>query len=131
MFFESDSATNAKNKITVRYTQLDEEIPKSEPELSGLMFHDGGMVGTTSKRPAGGNGGAQISISRFSTKELHEAKHDDELISSKNKNIHLNIDTAHMGVGGDTGWTPETHLPYRVLAETGTVWKYKLEIEIA
>ena len=127
----SDSTNaNAGKHILMRYntTADDETSPEEAPE-QGLFFHQGGQAGRAGKRPAGTNG-AQIMMSRFTMEELNSSIHDDELLRNDEREIQLYVDTAHMGVGGDTGWTPETHLQYRIKAEIGTKWKYQLELEM-
>lgn len=131
---------NFKN-IMITYEQLDDDDDdNNEEDLSGLFIHKGGHSGRVRKRPADTNG-AQINLSRYNINELNNARHDDELIGRKSgdsnnnigckdKTLHLHVDTAHMGVGGDTGWTPETHYQYRILAKKGTVWRYSLKVEV-
>jgi beta-galactosidase len=131
--------SNDKNKNTfkVTYEQVDEEPPPKEQPLTGVFIHKGGHAGEVRKRPAGVKG-AQINLSRYSVEELNRARHDDELVGRRegqegdvaHKTVHLHVDTAHMGVGGDTGWTPETHLQYRISGASGNVWKYRLTVEV-
>jgi beta-galactosidase len=124
------SNTVDHRRVRILYTQLDDEEAPAEQPLTGFFIHDGGCVGDGSKRPAGGKG-AQINVSRFSVNELAAANHDDELVRSLDGNVvHLHVDSAHMGVGGDTGWTPETHHQYRIKAGAGTTWHYTLDFNI-
>jgi beta-galactosidase len=47
-----------------------------------------------------------------SEKALMKAKHLHDLSLSKETYVHL--DALHMGVGGDTGWTPNVHPEYLI-----------------
>ena len=79
--------------------------------------------GKTCPRPAGTTG-AQLSVSRYSVEELEQAKHQYELTPSEK--IHVHLDTAFMGIGGDSSWLPQTHKQYRV---SGSKWTYNVKIE--
>jgi beta-galactosidase len=54
----------------------------------------------------------QFSSSFFSLEELNKGRHDFELV--EDKAIHVHIDAAHMGVGGDDSWSPTVHEEYLV-----------------
>jgi beta-galactosidase len=60
--------------------------------------------------------GLQMSISRFSWQALTAARHQHELQSgdSVQQHLHLHLDCAHMGVGGDDSWSPSVHEAYMV-----------------
>jgi len=57
-----------------------------------------------------------ISASLWSREELDKAKHTTDLESRLNgkHGLHVNIDHALMGVGGDVGWNPCVYEQYRV-----------------
>ncbi len=61
---------------------------------------------------AGGGAPLQLSVSRFSAEEVHRAAHDHELVADGR--VHLHLDAAHMGVGGDDSWSPSVHEQYLV-----------------
>ncbi len=56
-------------------------------------------------RADGGCG--QFSSSYFSLAELDRCRHDSHL--SRDERIHVHLDAAHMGVGGDDSWSPSVH----------------------
>lgn len=56
------------------------------------------------------NGEFLFSVSEYSQSQLAKAKHTIDL--QANSNIYVNIDHAHMGVGGDDSWSPSTHKEY-------------------
>jgi len=60
-----------------------------------------------------------FSSSLWSQKELHNAKHTVDLESRSfgENGVHVNIDHALMGVGGDAGWDPCVYEQYRVKAD--------------
>ena len=74
-----------------------------------------------------GSTGAQISVSRFSTEQVTAAKHDWALTPNPG-GVWVAIDTCHMGVGGDTSWSPETHAQYRISPKENSEWKFKVRI---
>ncbi|GAX79960.1 hypothetical protein CEUSTIGMA_g7399.t1 [Chlamydomonas eustigma] len=66
---------------------------------------------------SGSSGPMQMNVNRFSTQQLHEARHDYELelLEEKAKQLtYLNLDHKHMGVGGDDSWSPSVHAQYLV-----------------
>jgi hypothetical protein len=78
-------------------------------------------------RPSGALG-AQVSASRWSVAELAKAKHQYELPKrGKDATVHLHVDTAHMGLGGDVSWHPRVHEQYRVLADE---WRYAINLAV-
>ena len=60
----------------------------------------------------------------FSAEQLASAKHTSELgldldASTESETegsepVHLSIDHQHMGLGGDVGWLPSVHEPFKV-----------------
>ena len=54
----------------------------------------------------------QFSASHFSIATFEKANHDHELVADDY--VHLCLDTAHMGVGGDDSWSPSVHSQYLV-----------------
>lgn len=69
-----------------------------------------------------------FSASLWSQEELHKAKHTVDLESRLNgeNDVHVNIDHALMGVGGDVGWNPCVYEQYRVKANK----QYKFRISL-
>ena len=49
----------------------------------------------------------QFSSSFFSLEELDRCRHDSHL--SRDDCVHVHLDAAHMGVGGDDSWSPSVH----------------------
>lgn len=85
---------------------------------------DGEPLPTASARPAGTQG-AQLSVSKYSIDQLDDAKHQVELQPSDG--WHVNIDTAHMGLGGDCSWLPYVHPQYQV---RGQAWTYGVGLHV-
>ncbi|KAL4534529.1 hypothetical protein Ndes2526A_g05420 [Nannochloris sp. 'desiccata'] len=56
----------------------------------------------------------QFSASPYSVAEFERARHNHELCATKGGCIHVHIDAAHMGVGGDDSWSPTVHDEYLV-----------------
>ena len=55
-----------------------------------------------------GDGGyGQFSSSYFSLEELDRCRHDSHLV--RDERVHVHLDAAHMGVGGDDSWSPSVH----------------------
>lgn len=67
-----------------------------------------------------------FSASLWSQEELHNATHTHDLESRCNGNsdVHVNIDHALMGAGGDVGWNPCVYEQYRVRAESSYRCRY-------
>ena len=64
---------------------------------------------------------ALFSAQPFSTEQLAVAKHTSELgldlddaANSGCDPVHFTLDHAHMGLGGDVGWLPSVHEPFKV-----------------
>lgn len=55
-----------------------------------------------------------MSVSRQSWQQLAAAKHQHELQPDPQANIHVHLDVAHMGLGGDDSWSPSVHEKYLV-----------------
>ncbi|MEN3258596.1 beta-galactosidase [Sodalis endosymbiont of Spalangia cameroni] len=60
-------------------------------------------------------GDFHFSVSPFGTKQLTETGHWHQL--RPETGLWLNLDTAHMGVGGDDSWSPSVHQAYLLTAE--------------
>ncbi len=107
------------------------DVGPPEMPLSGERQPTDGSAGTLCARPAGSGGGAQVNLSRFTVAELDGAAHDwalpDRRAEERNK-VLLSIDTSHMGVGGDTAWSPEVHQQYQVSAKAGNEWRYRVRV---
>ena len=63
----------------------------------------------------------QMNASLFSTPQLHCSRHEYELqdlvkesLMEETRNVHLRLDHAMMGVGGDDSWSPSVHEQYLV-----------------
>ena len=105
--------------VKVSYKTEDKDARDEVKEGFPKQMHQG----KASKRPAGTEG-AQLNVSRYSVDELEKAEHQYELTPSKN--IHVHVDTAFMGIGGDSSWLPQTHKQYRV---AGKKWTYNVKLE--
>jgi beta-galactosidase len=70
-------------------------------------------------------GGApfHFDVHHLDVHDFTEAKHFHQL--KKRWEIYLNIDTAHAGLGGDDGWSPNLHPEYRVMPRN---YQFRLEI---
>lgn len=55
-------------------------------------------------------------IHHNSIMDYHKAKHQEDLI--RKKEIYLNLDIVHSGLGGDTGWTKSILPQYQIKPET-------------
>ena len=136
--------------VAVRHATADEPAPPVAPE-SGLgqraaegpgavQEGDPLFAGRRTRRPAGTRPGSCVfAASRFSSEALAAARHQGELPgwrdgplrrsdapAAVDRELRLRIDTAFMGVGGDTSWKPQTHDQFLVKPE-GT-WTYELSI---
>jgi beta-galactosidase len=56
----------------------------------------------------------QFSASPYTVAEFERARHNHELRAAEGGCIHVHIDAAHMGVGGDDSWSPTVHDEYLV-----------------
>jgi len=56
----------------------------------------------------------QFSASPYTVAEFERARHNHELRATEGGCIHVHIDAAHMGVGGDDSWSPTVHDEYLV-----------------
>ncbi|KAK9814513.1 hypothetical protein WJX72_007158 [[Myrmecia] bisecta] len=54
----------------------------------------------------------QMNISRYPIESIVAARHDHEL--KADGVLHVHLDAAHMGVGGDDSWSPSVHKEYAV-----------------
>lgn len=52
-------------------------------------------------------------MSRYSWQALQAAGHQQELVPDPQL-LHVHLDVAHMGVGGDDSWSPSVHEAYMV-----------------
>jgi beta-galactosidase len=59
-------------------------------------------------------GSMQVNVSRYSCSTLERAHHQHELVPEDTQHLHLHLDAAHMGVGGDDSWSPSVHKRYLV-----------------
>lgn len=50
---------------------------------------------------------AMANVSPWSIEQLDAAKHDPEL--GRSAAVHVVVDAAHMGLGGDDSWSPAVH----------------------
>ena len=73
----------------------------------------GDIVQDISSSSSSGDGTFQFSISRYSWQQLAAAKHQHEL-KEGGSCLHVHLDVAHMGVGGDDSWSPSVHEEYLV-----------------
>jgi beta-galactosidase len=65
--------------------------------------------------PGGGPPVLQLfSASRHSWQELEAACHQHELPGGSGGPVHVHLDAAHMGVGGDDSWSPSVHDTYLI-----------------
>ncbi len=74
---------------------------------------ENGLRCDTRKLKIGGieiTGEFQFSVSRYSQKQIADARHTNELTASQN--LYVRIDHAHMGVGGDDSWSQSVHEEY-------------------
>ncbi len=60
-----------------------------------------------------------FSASRHAWRELEAARHGHELAGADGADaagavVHVHLDAAHMGVGGDDSWSPSVHDAYLV-----------------
>jgi beta-galactosidase len=71
----------------------------------------------------------QFSALLHSQKELHEALHTYDLDkrSDGNDNIFLSIDSHHMGIGGDVGWSPCVYPQYILKPRPDGIMYYATE----
>jgi len=67
-----------------------------------------------------------FSASRFSLEELLCATHNHLLRADPGGRLHVHLDAAHMGVGGDDSWSPSVHEPYLLPPRT-----YAFELVLA
>jgi beta-galactosidase len=67
----------------------------------------------------------QFSASPFTVAEFERARHDHELRASDGGCIHVHVDTAHMGVGGDDSWSPTVHEEFLVPPK---IYKFGLRV---
>lgn len=85
------------------------------------------LQGSTGALVAVAGGGSpsslcQFSASYFSIAAFEKAKHDHEMVADDH--VHLCLDTAHMGVGGDDSWSPSVHPPY--LVPPGKIYAFRI-----
>jgi beta-galactosidase len=63
-------------------------------------------------------GGAPLlslfSAARHSWREVEAARHQHDLAGGASRPVHVHLDTAHMGVGGDDSWSPSVLEAYLV-----------------
>lgn len=61
----------------------------------------------------------QISVNPFTTSQLEEATHTNELPSLENdlQSISIHVDVKHCGLGGTDSWTPNVNQAFKVPAE--------------
>ncbi|MDG3087339.1 beta-galactosidase [Vibrio hannami] len=64
-------------------------------------------------------------VSKFSQKQIAEAKHPNEL--NAEEIVYLRLDHQHMGVGGDDSWSPSVHPEFLI---TDKKFRYRICFEI-
>ncbi len=62
----------------------------------------------------GGASWAMASVLPWSIQQLDAAQHDHELwlqgqVNQEKQGVHVVVDAAHMGLGGDDSWSPAVH----------------------
>jgi hypothetical protein len=67
----------------------------------------------------------QLNVSRFSAAQLAAAAHQHEL--APEPCVHVHLDTAHAGLGGDDSWSRSTHEAH-VLRTGGPPWEFALAL---
>lgn len=80
-------------------------------DVSWCSFRDDKDIGLLLST-AGDGESMQMNASYFSIADLEVARHDFEL--RKGTNVHVHVDCAHMGVGGDDSWSPAVRKEYLV-----------------
>lgn len=70
-------------------------------------------------------GAFHFSVSPYGTQQLTAARHWHQL--RPEAGLWLNLDTAHMGVGGDDSWSPSVHQAYLLDAER---YRYSLRWQL-
>ena len=113
------TSPNTGKGLMISYRSSD-EVTCVEPKEG----FDGQPAVVARERPVGVRG-AQLSVSKYAINQLDEAKHQVEL--EPTDGWHVNIDTAHMGLGGDCSWLPYVHEQYQV---RGQVWNYAITLHI-
>jgi beta-galactosidase len=90
-------------------------LPLSELHTNYIFPSDNGLRSHCRLLEVGAlrtTGNFHFSISEYSQTMLASAFHTHELAS--NEHVYVNIDHAHMGVGGDDSWSPSTHEEYLI-----------------
>jgi beta-galactosidase len=94
--------------------------------ISWVSERSGKKIGASLVRrtPDEGTEYCQFSSSFYSLQELDRCRHDSHL--ERDECIHVHMDAAHMGVGGDDSWSPSVHEEFLVPPDT-----YEFDLAIA
>ncbi len=103
----------------------DMHVPYVFPQESGgragvrwaaLQPSGGGGVPGLAVCATRGSRPMQMNVGGYGARQLHEARHDHELpllvaagARCSPPVVHVHMDHAHMGVGGDDSWSPSVH----------------------
>lgn len=89
------------DELHVPYLRPTENGGREDVKFVSLTADDGeGLLVVPTSRSA------HMSVSRYSVAEIDHAEHQEELVAENSDVIHLHIDHAHMGLGGETSWSP-------------------------
>lgn len=94
-------------RADVRWVALLPAQQQNGPAATGAGVGTGLVLCT-----AAGGTPVQLNVSQYSMKEYYRAAHDYEL--KADGVVHVHMDAAHMGVGGDDSWSPSVHEQYLI-----------------
>jgi hypothetical protein len=86
---------------------------QQQPSGPGLLISAAAAAAATPGSSSGAGGQLHMNVSRFSWQALAGARHQHELTPDPDC-LHLHLDAAHMGVGGDDSWSPSVLPEYLV-----------------
>lgn len=84
---------------------------QQQPSGPGLLIS--AAAADTPGSSSAADGQLHVNVSRFSWQALAGARHQHELTPDPDC-LHLHLDAAHMGVGGDDSWSPSVLPEYLV-----------------
>lgn len=123
-------------RVPTAAAQPPSPLPAPTSVSDPLLAAAGGPAGSAASAAGGGAGtaaaalrqpcgmeGMQLHASRYGSRELADAIHQHELpdaAAAARRAVVVHLDHAHMGLGGDTSWSPDHHPEYWVHADART-----------
>lgn len=104
-----DGGLDAQGSLEAIHTQ-----PRTAAVQVAHQQAEGSSRSATAGVACQGAPAVHIAISPYSMECVHQAGHTYELQADTDGSMHVHVDAAHVGVGGDDSWSPSVHEAYLI-----------------